>query len=190
MRFSPVAIVTIWRGRVCCGLLGSGEERRGKARHYMGCKQPIALWQQSAFGWRHHEVWSGTARRGEAWQGGVRHWLSTAVSASCAFTEADSFTGHVSVRSGTAGPGAASPGMFWPGLARAVNSGKGSVSNGGFIEADSFTRMGWVRQGATGHGLARHGHTDASSIACGVWGCGKHLRSRRGKAGLIKLRRG
>ena len=37
--------------------------------------------------------------------------------------------------------------MAWHGLAWAVNSGKGSVSNGGFIEADSFIWFGAARYG-------------------------------------------
>lgn len=47
-----------------------------------------------------------------------------------------------SERSGKAGLGGARYGKT-----RAVNSGKGSVSNGGFIEADSFTWIGVVRPG-------------------------------------------
>jgi len=77
-------------------------------------------------GLRHHEagngkascgkvgtglVWSGLASLGEARLGGVGQGLSTAVSASCAFTEADSFT-----RIGWVGLGRARPGMDWRGM--------------------------------------------------------------------------
>ena len=59
-------------------------------------------------GWRHRQVRRGTVmlawarlgmvRRGWVWTGLARFGLSTAVSASCAFTEADSFTRYGAAR--------------------------------------------------------------------------------------------
>ena len=73
-------------------------------------------------GWRHHEdgngkascgkvgtglVWSGLASLGEARLGGVGQGLSTAVSASCALIEADSFMRLGEARQGVARRGQA-----------------------------------------------------------------------------------
>ena len=58
---------------------------------------------------------------------------------------------------GLARRGQAWSGEDWLGKARAVNSVKGSVSNGGFSEADSFTGHVSVRSGTAGPGTASPG---------------------------------
>lgn len=45
-----------------------------------------------------------------------------------------------------------------------------------------LARPGGVWRGSAGLGPVRYGLTTASSIACGVWGCGKHHFARWGKA--------
>ena len=54
---------------------------------------------------------------------------------------------HMRVWRGAARRGEARLGLARLGRAWAVNSGKGSVSNGGFIEADSFIWFGAARYG-------------------------------------------